>query len=180
MVKSPYDRLFRRIFSHPQAGADLARNILPAQYLEQIDLDSIRIDSESYIDEILREHFTDLLMSFTKIGSEGTDQLYIYLLVDHKSSPEKWTPFQLLRYVGKIYQKIIADAKKSSDCPMPEKMPEVIPIIFYHGIEQWNYPLETQALIDGIAGGEHIPHFRPIFFDITRVDDEALRMSNCL
>jgi predicted transposase YdaD len=181
---SHFDRLFRRIFSTPEAKADLARNVLPSRYLDKIRLESLQSEDESFIDEELKEHFTDLLMSFElkvnktseqsvpdgqsagpttddgggvqrknrRAGSRSGTQshgsrLYLYLLVDHKSRPYRWAALQLLRYVSTIYNKILRDHQvKNKELPPeqkqppPEKMPEVVPVVFYHGTEDWNSP----------------------------------------
>jgi hypothetical protein len=46
--------------------AGLARNVLPAENLENIHLGSVRFYEESLIDEKLRENTTDVLMRFER------------------------------------------------------------------------------------------------------------------
>ena len=209
MALSPYDRLFRRIFSSPEAGADLARNVLPSRYLQEIELGSVHLEKESFIDDDLKEHFSDLLMVFERKDTQekgkreesskvrdsrtthANEPLYLYLLVDHKSSPDRWVPFQLLRYVGNIYGKIQrehrrrnAEAHPSRHRSPPQKMPEVVPVVFYHGTERWKSPLETERLIDRLTShdpesavgseAEHIPRFTPIFYDLREIEDQRL------
>src|SRR6056297_2173620 len=193
MAVSHFDRLFRLIFSTSEAKADLARNVLPSRYLEKIHLESLQSEDASFIDEELKEHFTDILMFFelkeeknskhkvpagqdgqeiqrednrsaeqpqnadsrpqsTGAGSSAcrnsssqgslpngcsrTSRLYLYLLVDHKSRPDRWAPLQLLRYVSTIYKKILRDQEAKNKAlppeqktPMPKKMPEIIRIL---------------------------------------------------
>ena len=81
-----YDALFRRLFENPEVSADFARHYLPAEYQEKIDFKSASIDRDIYIDEVIRRNYTDLLYRFDK--KEGRGQLYLYLLYDHKSSPD--------------------------------------------------------------------------------------------
>lgn len=76
MAISHYDRLFRRIFSTPEAKADLALNVLPSRYLEKIHLETLQSEDESFIDEELKEHVTDLLMSF-EIKEEEKGELSV-------------------------------------------------------------------------------------------------------
>jgi len=63
--------------------------------------------------------------------------------------------------------------------PPPKKMPEVVPVVFYHGTEDWNSPLETRKLIEQAAGGEagHIPRFKPLFYDLNLIENHRLRGS---
>jgi len=67
-----YDALFRRLFENPEVSADFARNYLPADYQEKIDFESAFIDRDSYVDEVLRGNYTDLLYRFNK--KEGGDR----------------------------------------------------------------------------------------------------------
>jgi len=63
--------------------------------------------------------------------------------------------------------------------PPPKKMPEVVPVVFYHGTEDWNSPLETRKLIEQAADGEacHIPRFKPLFYDLNLIENYRLRGS---
>src|SRR6056297_2721250 len=73
MAVSHFDRLFRLIFSTSEAKADLARNVLPSRYLEKISLESLQSEDESFIDEELKEHFTDILMFFELKEEKNSD-----------------------------------------------------------------------------------------------------------
>ena len=132
-----YDALFRRLFENPEVSADFARNYLPADYKGKIDFKSATIDRDSYVDEVLRWNYTDLLYRFNKREGEGS--LYLYLLYDHKSSPDKWVSIQLLRYIMLIYA---SELKKDTK---PEVLPEVFPVVFYHGTEEWKHSLQCAA-----------------------------------
>src|SRR6056297_3809170 len=135
-----YDALFRRLFENPEVSADFASNYLPAEYQEKIDFKSAAIDRDSYMDDVLRRNYTDLL--------------YLYLLYDHKSSPDKWVSIQLLRYIMLIY------ASELNENPKVKILPEVVPVVFYHGKQEWKYPLQCADLVDAISR-DHVPHFEP-------------------
>jgi len=160
-----YDALFRRLFENPQVSVDFARNYLPADYQDKIDFESAAIDRDSYVDEVLRRNYTDLLYRFDK--REGEGQLYLYLLYDHKSAPDKWVSVQLLRYIMLIYRKEL-----EQDRP-PAVLPEVVPVVFYHGRQEWTHPLQCADLIDAVSR-EHVPRFKPLLFDLNRIDDKRL------
>ncbi|MFW5712012.1 MAG: Rpn family recombination-promoting nuclease/putative transposase [Spirochaetota bacterium] len=160
-----YDALFRRLFENPQVGSDFARHYLPAEYQNQIDFESAAIDRDTYIDDVVRRNYTDLLYRFDKKAGEGP--LYLYLLYDHKSSPDKWVSIQLLRYIMLIYKKELE--KKHP----PKILPEVFPVVFYHGTEEWTYSLQCADSIDALHRA-HVPHFEPLLFDLNRIDDKRL------
>src|SRR6056297_4270132 len=148
-----YDALFRRLFENPEVSADFASNYLPAEYQEKIDFKSAAIDRDSYMDDVLRRNYTDLL--------------YLYLLYDHKSSPDKWVSIQLLRYIMLIYRKELE--KKHP----PKILPEVVPVVFYHGKKEWTHSLQSADSIDALHR-THVPHFEPLLFDLNRIDNKRL------
>ena len=164
-MPSHYDALFRRPFENVEVSADFARNYLPAEYKGKVDFESAIIDPDTYIDEVLRRNYTDLLYKFDK--REGTGSLYVYLLYDHKSSPDKWVSVQLLRYIMLIYRKELE--KKHP----PTILPEVFPVVFYHGRQEWTHPLQCADLVDALSRA-HVPHFEPLLFDLNRIDDKRL------
>src|SRR6056297_2376906 len=155
-----YDALFRRLFENPEVSADFASNYLPAVYRKKIDFESAAIDRDTYMDDVVRRNYTDLLYRFNK--REGEGPLYLYLLYDHKSSPDKWVSIQLLRYIMLIY------ASELNENPKVKILPEIFPVVFYHGKQEWKYPLQCADLVDAISR-DHVPHFEPLLFDLNRI-----------
>lgn len=165
MAISHFDRLCKKIFDRPEAGADLARNVLSGAYLERIDLGSARIEKGSFIDRELRLHASDLLLRFER--KDTAEPLFIYVLVDHKSEPDRWASLQLLRYVMRLYQNLLKQQ------PTPARLPEVVPVILYHGLRPWKYPLQLSELIESLSS-EHVPKFLPVLYDLNRIEDGDL------
>ncbi len=164
-MPSHYDALFRRLFENPQVSSDFARHYLPAVYQKKIDFESAAIDRDTYMDDVVRRNYTDLLYRFNK--KEGEGPLYLYLLYDHKSAPDKWVSIQLLRYIMLIYRKELE--KKNP----PKILPEVVPVVIYHGKKEWTHPLQCADLVDALHRA-HVPHFEPLLFDLNRIDDKRL------
>ena len=50
-----------------------------------------------------------------------------------------------------------------------------MPVVFYHGTERWNSSLQTADLISCTEEREHIPRFKPLFFDVSRMEEGTLR-----
>jgi hypothetical protein len=95
---------------------------------------------DSFVDEDLRESFSDMLYrAQRKRGGEA----YVYILFEHKSWPDKWVGFQLLQSLTQIWKKL-KDAGVKSLAP-------VFPIVFYQGIESWNAGDDLSGLIESDA-----------------------------
>lgn len=79
---NPHDRFFKQVLSNPQVARDFVQNYLPASMVAHLDLDTLTISTESFVDGVLQAHHTDLL--FTVKQQNGEDSL-VHLLFEHKS-----------------------------------------------------------------------------------------------
>lgn len=165
-INSPHDKFFHAVFSDEEHARDLLRNALPNKILRLIELSPLEISRESYIDEGLDTHQSDLL-----IRTRYRDRpVFVYFLVEHKSYPYRWTALQLLRYMVRIWEKELAQKKKL------KKLPPIIPMIFYHGIRRWKQPLTFSSYLELQESlRPYIPDFQVILFDLQQIDEGELQ-----
>jgi len=164
-IHQPHDRFFRSVFSDPDNVRDLLRNSLPPRVLQLLDLESIELSEESFIDERLSLYQSDILIRARTRASP----VLIYILVDHKSYPDKWTVFQLLVYMVRIWERERSKNRKRN------KLPCIIPIVFYHGSRKWSYPLAFSSYVNAEEKlACYVPDFRLVMFDLQKVDLDTL------
>ena len=160
-----HDRFFRSVFSDIDNVRDLLRNSLPPQVFQLLDLKSIELSNESFIDERLSLYQSDILIRARKRASP----VLIYILVDHKSYPDKWTVFQLLVYMVRIWERELSNNRKL------KKLPCIIPVVFYHGTRKWPYPLAFSSYVNAEEKLDYyVPDFRPVMFNLQKVDLDML------
>ena len=80
---NPHDRFAKEVLSVHANAKDFLKGILPKEIAEQLDLTTLKRDTENYSDETLTEYFSD--MEFT--CRSGTGTVKISLLFEHKSFP---------------------------------------------------------------------------------------------
>ena len=104
VLPTPHNNLFTFTLSHVPAARSLIETRFPVAVLEQLDLDSIVIESGSFVDPTLAEKFSDVLLSVKmRLSPEGSPQRALaYFLFEHKSEPDPLTVLQLLSYVIRI------------------------------------------------------------------------------
>ena len=103
--------------------------------------------------------------------------LYVYVIIEHKSRPDRFTTLQLLRYTVRVYQqkwqeyikarKTDEDGNDEAENNGPYFLPPVLPIILYHGEREFSSPIEFSELVG--AGPElepYVPKFRVILIDM--------------
>ena len=111
-IATPHDTFFRESFSRREIALDFLRHHLPAELLAEIDLVTLEISKDTYVSADLRSAYSDLV--YRVRHRDGP--LTIYVLFEHKSSPEHWTALQLLRYLvaeGDAYRKQHPQARGS-------------------------------------------------------------------
>jgi len=96
---------------------------------------TLKIEPDSFVGRY-QNHLADILYS-VEVGNE---RAYIYLLCEHKASPERLLPLQIYRYLAEIWQMWLKQQRKAKQSI--EHLPLIWPIVFYHG-EQRPYPFST-------------------------------------
>ncbi|MGH9936891.1 MAG: Rpn family recombination-promoting nuclease/putative transposase, partial [Blastocatellia bacterium] len=62
-ITTPHDSFFKRLFGDLTVAADFMRCYLPTEILSRLELGTLRIEKESFVDPDLRGAFSDLLFS---------------------------------------------------------------------------------------------------------------------
>ena len=112
-INNPHDKFFKETFSRPEIVRDFLQNYLPAELVNLLNLDSLELQKDNFVDDDLQEHFSDLLY---KVQLHDGRFAYIYFLFEHKSYPTCPTsnttytispPSLKVKYAGKsLYRRI--------------------------------------------------------------------------
>lgn len=159
-----HDAFFKIVMSQPEAARDFLNLHLPPALLAICDLDTLQLESTSFVDADLKPYISDILWSVETTRGSG----YVYALIEHQSRPEKHITFRMLRYSVAAMQRHL-DVHKT--------LPLVIPVLFYAG-KRSPYPFSMNWLDafedPEMAAALYCRDFPLV--DITRVpDDEILR-----
>ncbi len=164
-LSNPHDHFFRQVLARPEAARDLLLNYLPSEVVAWLDLSSLDLRKDSFVDGNLREHFSDMLYQ-VKLKDERA--AYVYVLLEHKSYPDKLVAFQLLRYLVRIWEQALKEGESS--------LVPIIPLVVYHGKAAWSAGLDFDSLF---GGPEELKPYWPAFqyelCDLTAYSDEEIR-----
>ena len=97
-IKTPHDLFIRAAMAHREVAREFFEQNLPANIRAVVDLETLQLKKESYVDEDLSEVISDLLFSVDFNKRKG----YLYLLVEHQSTPDKFMTLRLLKYMVEI------------------------------------------------------------------------------
>jgi predicted transposase/invertase (TIGR01784 family) len=130
---TPHDSTFRQFLSHPDVARDFMELHLPAELRAICDLSTLKLESGSFVEDDLRQYFSDVLYSLKTAAGDG----YIHVLVEHQSTPDRHMAFRLMRYAVAAMQRHLEAGHK--------QLPLVIPVLFYTG-RRSPYPYSTRWL----------------------------------
>jgi len=164
-IKHVHDRFFKQAFSKPLVLKGFLNNYLPDDIKRYVDIESVTLQKDSYVDKRMRAYYSDLLCSVKINGKKG----FIYILVEHKSRRDGFVSLQLLKYMVRFYEdnkRIHKDTKQ---------LPVLIPMVFYHGVETWKYEeFSTLFEIENKSFLRYIPSFKYELVDLGEENDEKL------
>ncbi|QSF21364.1 Rpn family recombination-promoting nuclease/putative transposase [Citrobacter freundii] len=120
-TSTPHDAVFKQFLYHPDTARDFLDIYLPSTLRELCDLQTLKLESGSFIEDSLRASYSDVLWSLKTNEGDG----YIYVVIEHQSSPDAHMPFRLMRYAMAAMQRHLDAGHKT--------LPLVIPMLFYHG-----------------------------------------------
>lgn len=169
-VINPHDKLFRETYSDLDNARSFLTHYLPGQVLELVDLSTLEISKDSFIEKELSDYYSDMLY---RVTLQGKSPGFIYVLFEHKSYYDRYVHLQLLEYMIKIWRLHIKQHKEK-----PVTLPVVIPLLICHGRQDW--PEDTVRLtsllsgpVDDLAG--YIPDFGFEMYDLYRFSDDQIK-----
>ncbi|MEX2953874.1 Rpn family recombination-promoting nuclease/putative transposase [Serratia fonticola] len=162
-TSTPHDAIFKQFLTHPDTARDFLELHVPPALLQYCDLNTLKLEPGSFIESDLRAHYSDVLYSLRTERGDG----YVYVLIEHQSSPDKHMAFRLIRYAIAAMQRHLEAGY--------DQLPLVIPMLFYHGhvtpypysmswLEEFSEPELARQLYAG-----HFP-----LVDVTVIPDDEI------
>ncbi|NEG64481.1 Rpn family recombination-promoting nuclease/putative transposase [Pantoea agglomerans] len=160
---TPHDATFRQFLSQPDIARDFMELHLPTKLRAICDLSTLKLESGSFVEDDLRQYFSDVLYSLKTTAGDG----YIHVLVEHQSTPDRHMAFRLMRYAVAAMQRHLESGHK--------QLPLVIPVLFYTG-RRSPYPYSTRWLdeFDDPALAENLYGNAFPLVDVTVIPDEEI------
>lgn len=167
-LRNPHDTFFKENFSHKHTAVEFLVHYLPAEVLLFLDMDSIEISKDTFVDEDLRESYSDILYEIQMAGSAG----YVYILFEHKSFADRFTAFQLLKYMVRIWEQHLKQS-------IPSDLPVILPLVIYHGTGKWKFGNRLRNLFDPKQDALYfyVPDYEYLLCDLSHMSDEQIRGS---
>ena len=135
-IPQPHDKIVKASFENPVLCREFVERMLPEEVKAVVDLNHIHRENVNFLGTELEETACDILFRTTFSGRPG----YLYLAVEHQSTPDRTMPLRLWKYVIQIWE---AHARQYPD---DRTLPLVYPCVFYSGEQTYNHPLDLIEL----------------------------------
>ncbi len=163
-IQNVHDKFFKETFSRIDVVTNFLEELVDEKLVKKLDLSTLQIDNNSFIDEKLDEHFADIVYT---CDYAGKGKVQIALLFEHKSYKENYPHWQLNQYILNVWE---ASSKQKKKKPIP-----IIPIVIYHGKEKWDYqPMRTyfEYLDEDLL--RYIPEFDFHLINLNTIPNEQI------
>jgi hypothetical protein len=156
MLLGRHDLSYRLFFSHVRMVCDLLREMIGEAWVELVDFASAERVNASFVSEKRRNRESDVIWKFRR--RDTGDPVYVYVLLEFQSRPDRYMPVRLMTYVGLFYEHLIAEGRLAPS----GRLPQVIPIVIYNGLGPWGTPLDLAEQIERFdpSAEAYVPHLR--------------------
>jgi len=167
-----HDIFVRESFSDPERAVAFFERFLPENLVQHFDFETLSVIKESYINETLQEHFSDLVFEVS-LKADTAVKTDVVLLFEHKSSPDRNVLFQVGHYMFAHWAKCLSEKKE----PKP-----IIPVIYYQGKRKWKVGSLSDLFINHPKEiNDYLPILRHIFIDLKTIGkDQLLEMRSSM
>jgi predicted transposase/invertase (TIGR01784 family) len=124
-IHHPHDLMVRAVLSDLTAAASFLQTHLPEAVSQALNWATLKLLEGSFVDEDLRESEADLLYEVEHVSSETV--LWVYILLEHQSTPDRWMRLRLLKYCCRIWDLSFRDYPDQRD------LRAIVPLVFYQG-----------------------------------------------
>lgn len=165
----PHDSYFLTSMSKPKVARDFFKAHLPCHVYEQLDLEYLDQCKQSYVEEHLKKKIVDVLYKTKFKSANDSTDVYLYILTEAQSTPEKLMSFRLMKYIFLI----MADHLQQYNT---HTLPVVIPLVLYNGKSTYCYSTDIFTLFGDHAQLAKEVLLKPFhLIDLNTIDDETLR-----
>lgn len=177
-LNNPHDRFAFFAFHDLNVSRSFIETRLPDTVVRCLDLTTLRVAPGSFVDDMLQSSQSDLLFEvdlresvITQLAVKGSKSknsktVLVYILFEHKSYEEPLLAFQLLKYMVRIWEKLLRENKPLSP---------IVPIVLYHGESDWRtHRSMTDILSPPAELAGFVPAFEIPLVDLSQIADGGL------
>jgi predicted transposase/invertase (TIGR01784 family) len=151
-IHHPHDMMVRAVLSDLAEARSFLQTHLPQEVSQALSWSTLKLREGSFVDEHLRESEADVLYEVQHVSGEAS--VWVYILLEHQSTPDRWMRFRLLKYCCRIWD------LSFREYPDQRELPAIVPLVFYQGERRWSYSSEFADLFaESVQDWPGVPRF---------------------
>ncbi len=158
------DELAKLILSQRLPAIDFAKEYLPDDVKKIVNIDTIKVEKESYIEESLKKKYSDIVYSIKTIDNER--ETFVYVLLEMQSTPDYNIAFRLQKYTHLLLQRHL---KKKQPLPL------IVPMVVYHGTKKYTAPLSFWDMFDDPKLAKQLMGNQYKLIDLNSASDDEMQ-----
>ncbi|TBU91630.1 transposase [Stutzerimonas kirkiae] len=164
-----HDTGYKLLFSNPEFVRDLLLGFVPQDWVGQVDFSSLEMLNGHYVSEDMQGRYEDMVWRL-KLGDD--DWVYLYLLLEFQSTPDRFMALRLLTYIGLFWQQLEKQGRLTRD----GRLPPVLPLVLYNGFKPWRHSTRLSDLCHPAPAGLQVfqPSFDYLLIDENQYPDSEL------
>lgn len=157
------DALVKKILSEKIAAQEFLSEYLPDNFKAQLDLNTVQVTKESFVEEELRRQLSDIVYD---IKTKDDDHAFVYILLESQSSVDQIIAFRLWKYTLLLLERHIKDNKK---------LPLVMPMVLYHGKHKYTAARSLWDLFSDPKTAKQLMQNEYKLIDLQAMPDDEIR-----
>ena len=167
-ITTPHNNLFRSVFGDTGEASALLRAHLPPAISRQLRWSTLALQPVGFIDSRLRDSESDLLFLIRR--KTDAAPVWLYVLLEHQSTPDEWLRLRLLKYSIRIWER---DRRRH---PHRKQLRPILPLVLYQGRRRWRHGREFSELFaQQVRHWPWVPHYAHLLVDQTRARPDQVR-----
>jgi predicted transposase/invertase (TIGR01784 family) len=167
-IHHPHDMMVRAVLSDLAEATSFLQTHLPQEVSQALSWSTLKLLEGSFVDEHLRESEADVLYEVQHVSGEAS--VWVYILLEHQSTPDRWMRFRLLKYCCRIWD------LSFREYPDQRELPAIVPLVFYQGERRWSYSSEFADLFaESVRDWPGVPRFSHGLIDQSGLQPEEVQ-----
>jgi predicted transposase/invertase (TIGR01784 family) len=147
---------------------DFLNRTLSNDFKQQVDLSTIKIEKESFVQDDLKKKLSDIVYS---VKTKDNKKAFVYVLIESQSSSDYWIALRLWQYMLLLCER--HKTKKN-------KLPLIAPIVFYHRSKKYDAPRNLWQLFTNPETARQLMSEDYRLVDIQSMSDDDLEKHECI
>lgn len=172
-VREFADRGVLWLLESPQNLHDVVR-MLSTEIADRLDFSKAERQNRSFVPDDLHKQEADLLYRVPFVVEERS--VWIYVLLEHQSSPDRTIGLRILSYMVQIWQTQVRGWQDEKVPVSKWKLHPVLPLVFYTGKRKWKTPISLDAMMeDAPLLDAFVPKWETLFLNLQATPSESFK-----